>query len=206
MKPKHIILSRTDSIGDVMLTLPLAGMLKQSFPNIRISFLGMPYTRDIVRSCAHVDEFIDWQELKTLPFVDAAGQLKELGADLIIHVFPNKQISRLAVKAGIPNRLGSTGRWYHWLDCNILVPLSRKNSEYHEAILNIKLAAPVLKKAYTDNDQFRLPTPYEIPALYGIKAPTLSDHSIAGFMDPDFINVILHPRSKGSAREWGLSN
>lgn len=205
MKPKHVILSRPDSIGDVMLTLPLAGLLKQSFPDVRISFLGMPYTRDIIKSCAHVDEFIDWHDLKELNEEDSAKQLWAIGADLIIHVFPCRQISRLAVKAGIPNRLGSTGRWYHWLHCNILVSLSRRNSAFHEAILNIKLAAPVLKKTELEGVQFRLPTTVEIPMLYGFTAPKLIDHSVAGLIDHDYVNVILHPRSKGSAREWGLN-
>ena len=36
----RIILSRTDSIGDVVLTLPMAAALKQSFPGCTVVFLG----------------------------------------------------------------------------------------------------------------------------------------------------------------------
>ena len=32
--PEHILLSRPDSIGDVMMTLPMAGLLKERFPGV----------------------------------------------------------------------------------------------------------------------------------------------------------------------------
>ena len=57
--PKRLIISRTDSIGDVILTLPVAGELKRMFPDIHILFLGSSYTRPIVECCPHVDEFVD---------------------------------------------------------------------------------------------------------------------------------------------------
>ncbi|RYG01290.1 MAG: glycosyl transferase family 9, partial [Chitinophagaceae bacterium] len=44
MIPENIIISRTDSIGDVVLTLPMAKIIKQQFPDCRIAFLGKEYT------------------------------------------------------------------------------------------------------------------------------------------------------------------
>ncbi len=38
--PVNIIISRTDSIGDVVLTLPVAAVLKKYFPEIKIGFMG----------------------------------------------------------------------------------------------------------------------------------------------------------------------
>ena len=35
---KNIIISRTDNIGDVVLTLPLAGILKENFPKAKVYF------------------------------------------------------------------------------------------------------------------------------------------------------------------------
>jgi ADP-heptose:LPS heptosyltransferase len=45
----HFVISRTDSIGDVILTLPMAQVLKLNFPDSTISFLGRSYTREIIR-------------------------------------------------------------------------------------------------------------------------------------------------------------
>jgi ADP-heptose:LPS heptosyltransferase len=47
--PKKIVISRTDSIGDVVLTLPLAGILKEKYPKAKIIFLGNTYTKPIIK-------------------------------------------------------------------------------------------------------------------------------------------------------------
>ena len=61
-----IILSRTDNLGDVILTLPMAGVLKQHFPGVHIVFLGKSYTRPLIDACEFVDEFLNWDELKQM--------------------------------------------------------------------------------------------------------------------------------------------
>jgi ADP-heptose:LPS heptosyltransferase len=109
-KPERIILSRTDSIGDVMLTLPMAGILKERFPQCRIIFLGKSYTKAVIETCEHVDEFIDWDELNKKSETEKTGTLKRLNADAIVHVFPRKEIARLSRAVGIPIRIGTTGR------------------------------------------------------------------------------------------------
>ena len=45
---QRIMIVRTDSIGDVMLTLPMAFYIKQTFPNAELFFLGKSYTKDII--------------------------------------------------------------------------------------------------------------------------------------------------------------
>jgi len=61
--PGRIIISRTDSIGDVVLTLPMAGALKEINPGCKIIFLGRDYTRDVVSLSKHVDEFASWDDV-----------------------------------------------------------------------------------------------------------------------------------------------
>lgn len=182
-----IMLSRTDSIGDVVLTLPMAGYLKKQFPKCRIVFLGRNYTRDVVALSEHVDEFISWDEAKTLPKTDA-----------IIHVFPVKEIASAAKKAGIPVRVGTTNRLFHWTTCNKLIKLSRKNSDLHEAQLNIKLL-----------EFLQIPTDISVDKIqdfYGFTKLDMLSEEWKTQIDTTRKNIILHPKSKGSAREWGLDN
>jgi ADP-heptose:LPS heptosyltransferase len=54
-EPAHLLICRTDNIGDVVLTLPVAGYLKQRFPGIRIGFLCRSYAAPLVRCCDAVD-------------------------------------------------------------------------------------------------------------------------------------------------------
>jgi ADP-heptose:LPS heptosyltransferase len=134
---KKIILSRIDSIGDVILTLPVAGALKEANPDIEIVFLGKKYTRDIVSTSVHIDSFLDWDEIREFSEPEQIRVLKTINADAIVHVFPVKEIAHLAKRANIPLRIGTTGRLYHISTCNKLLPVSRKKSDLHEAQLNL---------------------------------------------------------------------
>lgn len=193
-----IIISRTDSIGDVVLTLPMAGVLKQHMPDCKIIFLGRNYTRDVIALSQHVDEFVSYDELLKHSQEKQIENIKHLNASHIIHVFPVKEIAFLAKKAGIKNRIGTTNRFYHWLTCNIKIKLSRKNSELHESQLNCKLLQPFGIK--TDLTIQELISRYGFTKTSGL----LPEHQ--QLIDNHKTKVILHPKSKGSAREWGLDN
>ncbi len=188
----RILISRTDSIGDVVLTLPLAGVLKQQFPDCYIIFLGRNYTRPVIEACRFVDEFVDWGAISLDP-ESCISHLASLKADVIIHVFPDKEICKAAKKAGIPLRIATAGRAFTVLTCNKLKLISRRNSGLHEAQLNLKLLSPL-----GISREFSLE---EIPQFYGLTPPSVIRHPSS-----DIFQLILHPRSKGSAREWGLEN
>jgi lipopolysaccharide heptosyltransferase III len=198
MKVSTIILSRTDAIGDTVLTLPMAGVLRSLYPDCRILFLGRSYTEAVVAACEHIDAFLNWDVWKALPPAEAARAMAATGADTIVHVFPDKRIASLAKRAGLAGRIGTTNRLYHWLTCNRLVRLSRKNSDLHEAQLNLKLLVPLGAKPLYTLD--------EIGSLYGLtRLPPLPEF-VAFLPDPNRFNLVLHPKSRGSAREWGLEN
>lgn len=190
--PNNILISRTDSIGDVVLTLPVAGVLKKNFPNVKIGFLGKSYTRAVIEACQYVDAFIDLADFLKKP-VTICGQKPEA----ILHVLPVAEIARRAKSEEIPLRVGTTNRLYHWTTCNRLVRLSRKNSPLHEAQLNLKLLEP-----------FDIPIPAtltEIGQLYGIK-PAPLDAVFSTLIDHNRYALILHPKSQGNGREWPLDH
>jgi ADP-heptose:LPS heptosyltransferase len=193
-----IIISRTDSIGDVILTLPLAGILKKMYPSCQIIFLGKSYTKDAVLSSKNIDIFVDWEDIQRLNFNAQIAAFKELDADTFFHIFPVKEIARLAYLAKIPLRIGTTGRIYHYLYCNKLIPLTRRRASLHEAQLNLKLLKPLgVKSTYSFE---------EIQTFYGLEIKTPLNETTESLIDKQKFNLILHPKSKGSAREWGLKN
>ena len=184
---KHILISRTDSIGDVVLTLPMAGVLKEHFPDARISFLGRAYTRPVVERCVHIDTFFDWNQI-------AGCELSDI--DTIIHVFPRKEISRWARRQGISTRIGTSHRPYHWTTCNRLVKLGRKKSDLHEAQLNLQLLRPLVKQ---------LTIPFgQLPSYYGWLPSADDRQPYDSFLSNDKFNLIIHPKSQGSAIEWPI--
>lgn len=197
----RIIISRTDSIGDVMLTLPVCGALKKHYPDCSIVFLGKSYTQDVVACCEHVDQFENWDSYSGLSPLEQIEKMKSLQADAIVHVFPRKEIVWLAKRAGIKRRIATGRRWYTLTKCNELVFFSRKKSPLHESQLNLKLLRPLGIR-----QEFSLA---EVSAFYGFtripeevkrKAETLLEGK------EHLQKIVLHPLSKGSAVEWGVAH
>ncbi|MEO8151299.1 MAG: glycosyltransferase family 9 protein [Bacteroidia bacterium] len=194
--PSRIIISRTDGIGDVMLTLPMCGLLKEYFPGTKIYFLARNYTKPVVECCSHIEQFLSYDEFEK----SATRQefLKNINADIIVHVFPRKSIAYPAKDADIPTRIGTSHRAYHWITCNERPNLGRKNSKLHEAQLNIALL-----ESLGVNKEIALEA---LPSYYGFnKIKPLTQNS-AALIDERKFNLILHPKSHGSGREWGVFN
>ena len=181
-----------------MLTLPAAGLLKERHPGCRITFLGRGYTRPVLEACEHVDAFLDWDALAGLPADEARAALAALDVDTFVHVHPRREVARLAAGAGVPHRIGTWARWYHWIPCNRLVRLDRRDSDLHEAQLNVKLLEPLgVAGSFTRDD---------LAARYGLTCVQPLAEGVKVLLDASRANIILHPGSGGSAREWGVHN
>ena len=195
MNPNRIIISRTDSIGDVVLTLPLCAWLRTKFPEAKLTFLGKNYTRDIVSCFDSIDEFISLEEIEQLPIT---GRFNLLKSDVFIHVFPNKELASLAKKAKIPMRLGTSHRVYHLLTCTHRLNFSRKNSNLHEAQLNFELAKPLGLLHIPSLEEINgYLTHFKIPSVELPEAISRIDFSKT---------ILLHPKSQGGAMEWPIEN
>jgi heptosyltransferase III len=193
-----VIISRTDGIGDVILTLPVAHLLKQKFPNSRIIFLGKTYTKPILECCLAIDGIICMDEISEWTEKNQLDYFKSLKADCILHVFPDKHIAALAKKAGVALRIGTSHRLFHWLTCNKLLNFTRKNSTLHESQLNLKLLEPLgIKSDYSLK---------EIQFFFEFTRIGALPSELNSLIDKKRCNLILHPKSKGSAQEWGLPN
>lgn len=190
---ENIILSRTDSIGDIILAMPVAGLLKKHFPGIKIALLGRHYTTDIALACEHIDSFIEYED-----FISKEVFINGKKPQAIIHLITQSDIAHRAKKLGIPLRIGTRSRLYHLFTCNRLVALSRKSSPLHEAQLNLKLLKPL--KIYKPLSL------QEMVFYFGLSRiePLLAEYQ--SLLDPERYNVIIHPKSRGNAREWPLEH
>ena len=197
-KMKRIIISRTDAIGDVVLTLPLCGLVKKHFPDVEIIFFGKTYTQPVITLSSHVDAFLNYDTFEKLNATKQIEFLASQNADAIVHVFPRSVIAKSAKRAKIPVRVGTSHRAYHLLTCNRLLNFSRKNADLHEAQLNVKLLEGIGLKLQ--------PSLNDLIAYYGLKEPLSPPEKFNSLLDTDHFKLILHPKSHGSAREWGLDN
>jgi heptosyltransferase-3 len=200
MSVKRIIISRTDSIGDVMLTLPMCVWLKKNIPGVELIYLGKNYTKPVVDCFSVIDEFVDWNRIESLPTSQRIEALHELHASAIIHVFPNKDIAALAKKAKIPMRIGTSHRTYHLLTCSHRLNFTRKSSPLHESQLNFELLRPF---GLTE-----IPSLETISGMLSAFQPIQVDlpKNIEEMLLTASKTVILHPKSQGSAVEWPMSS
>ena len=201
-KGHSILISRTDSIGDVILTLPLCGWLKAHFPGLRILFLGSAYTRPVLECCQHVDAVWDVQDFLAQPPAEQKRRLASESCIGAVHVFPQREVARTLSRVGLPFLLGTRSRWYHWLYCTQRVALSRRHSPRHEAQLNIDLLRDYLPP-WPDPKTFDDLPASDWAALYGLVPPPFQPAWTAALPQGRPIWV-LHPTSKGSAREYPL--
>ncbi len=198
--PKHtsILLSRTDSIGDVVLTIPLAAALKKYFPDNKIIFLADTYTKPVLQYILDIDEILVYNEIKKLSRAEQQEILHPYNISTAVMVFPTYEIAKFLYRMKIPYKIATSHRWYNWLFCNQRISFSRKKSDLHEAQLNFKLLQPLGIKD--------IPTLDQLKTFYHLKPISpLPDH-IYHLIDKDKYKIILHPKSKGSAREWGIQN
>ncbi len=185
----HILICRTDNIGDVVLTLPVAGYLKQRYPGVRIGFLCRSYAAPLVRCCEAIDYVLESDRLD-----QPAEHFAQSGIDTIIFSKPDKKLAAAAKKARIPNRVGTSHRLFHWLYCNRLAHFSRVKSDLHEAQLNFALLRPL-------GFDF-MPARKQIPALYRLVAPATPPLALASGR----FHLIFHPKSNGNGREWPIAH
>ena len=191
--PANILLSRNDGIGDMVLMLPMAGIIKEHFPEIKIAILGKKYTKALVDACIYVDQFIDEEDYFTKEIL-----IDGLKPQAIIHVRTNKKVAQRANKLKIPMRIGTTSRIYHWFTCNKLIPLRRKTSALHEAQLNIQLLAPLgINKIYSIT---------ELQTFFGLQNLEPLQQKYQQLLKKNKFNIIIHPKSQGSSREWPIEH
>lgn len=192
---KNILLIRTDRIGDVILSLPAAALLKDIYPDCRITFLAREYTAPLIALSKSVDAVINDD-----PSLNARGLakiLKTYNFDLAVLLHPTSRLAWAVWLAGIPVRIGTAYRSYSLL-FNRRVKQHRKFSLKHELEHNLDLVREGLSLGSFSEKKY-LP---EISVPGELKVQALK--KLSGTIDLSQPFIAIHPGSGGSARDWPL--
>ncbi len=190
----HFLIPRTDNIGDVILTFPMAAKLKEYFPDCTITLLARHYTEDIVRRCADVDYFLAIESLHEKSEKERVTYLKSLQCDVFIPSYPNQEQTRWAAKAEIPIRVGHLYRTYYLYHANRMIwRIKRKRSPLHQ----VQLCLQFFKGLHLPH----LVTREELPSLIRLKSFVACEKARA-LIDPQTFNLVLHPGTNGNTQEW----
>ncbi|MCF0056662.1 glycosyltransferase family 9 protein [Dyadobacter sp. CY356] len=190
----NILVTRVDAIGDVILALPVCGFIKECFPGSTVAILARKYTKPVVDASDAVDLFLDYNEISAMPKNEQITYIRSFKFDAILHLITQQDLNDMAKDAGIPIRIGTISRPYHWLKCNRLVWLRRKQSDDHEARLHFRLLRPLgIKKV-----------PEKLWEYYQLNHLAELPEAFSELLNTDKFTIILHPKSNGNALEWDL--
>lgn len=140
---KNILIVRTDRIGDVVLSLPIARIIKEKYPDSKITFLVREYTKALVVNNPFIDDVITLDERSSkILITDNIAKLRQKNFDTAIIVYPTFIISLIIFLSGIKNRIGSGYRLYSFL-FNKRVFEHRKDAIKHELQYNLSLLSTI---------------------------------------------------------------
>ena len=137
---EKILIVRPDRIGDLVLTLPIARVLKSHYPKLEIHFLVSNYNAAVLRYADYVDGFTLLSDQTGRPRTagELAGILEDQSYDLAIMAKPGWLSAFACFLADIPVRLGTSRRFYSFF-YNERVNIMRRYSNMHEIDLNLML-------------------------------------------------------------------
>lgn len=197
----RILLCRTDAIGDVALTLPVAGWLKSVNPELEVHMLVRAYAAPVAQAALHVDRVLVWDD-QNRPNLE--------GYAAAILGFPDAHVAKALKAAGVPIRVGTGRRWPFRRWVNVRNHTSRKTSGQHETWHGLELAFSLhpapgfnrwgeevsLDSRHWSNWGALVAEDWERVVQ---KAPEKS-----AWTQSDAKTIILHPGSRGSANNWPL--
>ncbi len=192
--PKKILIARTDRIGDVVLSLPMAELVKKKYPDCKVAYFIRNYTSALLDGNPFIDEVVIAEEFDgEILFTKNLKKIKSQNIDTCIIVNPTFKISLMMFLSGIKNRIGTGYRWYSFL-FNRKVYEHRKYADKHELEYNVNL----LGKIGIDNKDFVKEIDFHLKVDEKSSEKINLILSEKGFSSVNKI-VIIHPGSGGSS-------
>lgn len=178
---KRILIIRTDRLGDMVLTLPMAAVLRKETPDSTVIFGIREYTKPIVERSPDVDEILTIDTESSVSSI--AKLLKATRADVVLIPSPTFKLALASFLARIPTRVGTGYRWYSLLFTKKIFE-HRRTALRNEAEYNIKMLESLGIKIET----------YPLPNI-------LIDSEKS-----DTRYAVIHLFTGGSAQVWGVNN
>jgi len=191
---KNILIVRTDRIGDVVLSIPMAEILKKHFPDCKITYLIRNYTSALLDGNYFIDDILIADETDgVLLLSENLKKIRSKKFDTCIVVNPTLKIALILFLAGIKNRVGTGYRWYSFV-FNQKVFEHRKYGDKHELDYNLNLLSKlgINVSSYPDKIDFHLKV--DSASLNQIDSVLIQK----GFKEGNKI-IIIHPGSGGSS-------
>ncbi|OGU55194.1 MAG: ADP-heptose--LPS heptosyltransferase [Ignavibacteria bacterium RBG_13_36_8] len=197
--PQNILIVRTDRIGDVVLSLPMAKIIKKRYPNCKITFMLREYTKPLAVTNSFIDEILLLKEKNGKTTIwENVSLVKAKKLDTCFVVYPTFEIALFLFLSRIKKRIGTGYRWYSLL-FNKRIYEHRKHGRFHELEHNVKMLKMIGidENVSPENVSFNIQSCAESRQ----KVDEISNEYNINFLLP---TVIIHPGSGGSSVDLPL--
>lgn len=143
---KTIIISRTDKIGDFVVSIPSFATAKAMFPEAKIVALASKANRILAQNVPSIDEVITYDDYEN--FDDLVAKVKSYQPDVFIALVSDNNISKLAVKSGAKVRIGPHSKLWSFIHYNKGFRQKRSLCIKSEAAYNLDLIEHLDKERY----------------------------------------------------------
>lgn len=132
-----IIITRTDKIGDFVVSIPSYATARAMFPRAKIIALVSRFNRIIAENVSCIDECVsidDYEDVNEL-----AQKLRSYKPDAFVALVSNNKISKLAVQSGARMRIGPRSKILSFIHYNHGIRQHRSLCQKSEAAYNLEL-------------------------------------------------------------------
>ncbi len=147
MEIKRIIVSRTDKIGDLVLSIPSFFMLRKMYPEAEIVVLVRKYNYEIVKNLPYVDRVLKIDDYRQRELLE---KIKHFKADVFIALYNDTFVAKLAKASRAKWRVGPLSKINSFFTYNKGVWQKRSKSVKNEADYNLDLIRKLDPKAFED--------------------------------------------------------
>ena len=140
-----VLVNRSDAIGDTLLTMPLARLLKESHPEAYIVFIVSPKSLDLFKNHPYVDEawVLNNKKSRFYRFWFLFRKIRKYRPQVFLHVGGAKFPSFVCWLLWVRFRGGLKSKFFSFLFLKNGVRQKRSMVEMHEADYNLNLLAPL---------------------------------------------------------------
>jgi lipopolysaccharide heptosyltransferase II len=211
IRSPSVALIRPDHLGDLLFTTPAIRLLREAFPEARITYLVGPWSKAVIENNPHVDEIalcpfpgFTRQKKRSMiePYVTLlqhARQLRQRGFDLaIILRFDHWWGALLAYLAGIPRRVGYDVAEVRPFLTDIVPHLPNR----HEVEQNLTLVEQVADHTSHITHTSRIAS-WPLEFHLSAEDEELAEDYLAGYgVEGDDLLICIHPGAGAPVKLW----
>jgi ADP-heptose:LPS heptosyltransferase len=190
----RILLVRPDGLGDLILSLPAARTLKESFPGCEVHYFISIRASGIRSLVSYVDGWLvdDGGDGSRLSLRQLVLKIRTADYSHVIELKPSWRTALAAFLAGVKIRIGTSRRIYSPL-YNRTISVHRKGSGSHQTDLDLRLLKPL-----------GIDVEGILPALRITENARQGAAELFRTINKEY--VVIHPGSSGSAPNWPVEN